>query len=470
MRNEAHSGLPRSGARPTREEPGIFERLYWTAFVLAFGFICFLGGFTTSVLKVFPFAFLRNSVAALDALANRPETVYETDRYVRVTSSSRTGVCRYNPERAFSGYTVFTSGKETAAYLIDMRGDLLHEWRLPYQQVWSPGSRIGDPKPPQGVYWRTVKLFPNGDLLAVYEATNTCPYGYGLVKLDRESRPIWSYGDHAHHCVTVGANGTIYTLTHQVRQGPVPGLPDLPSPSLEDSIVELSPDGNLLKKVSLYDALARSRYRAIEKFFKLQTGGDTLHANRVTPLPPIFHKAFPEAGPDSVLASSRNLDALMVVDMDAAEVVWLQRGPWLRQHDPEPLPNGNILLFDNEGDLKRGGLSRALEIVPRPLSIVWQFPGDSGESLNSTIRSSVQKLPNGNVLITESDGARLLEVTPDRKVVWEYRNPFREGDHGQYVGVLEGAHRFAPDELAFTFNRTTKLANVNSNRRQINVR
>ena len=45
----------------------------------------------------------------------------------------------------------------------------------------------------------------------------------------------------------------------------------------------------------------------------------------------------------------------------------------------------------------------------------------------SLVRSCQQQLPNGNVLITESDRGRLLEVTRAGEIVWEYWNPYNYG-------------------------------------------
>jgi len=38
--------------------------------------------------------------------------------------------------------------------------------------------------------------------------------------------------------------------------------------------------------------------------------------------------------------------------------------------------------------------------------------------------SSVQRLPNGNSLITEGSGGRIIEVTADHDIVWEYISPY----------------------------------------------
>ena len=60
------------------------------------------------------------------------------------------------------------------------------------------------------------------------------------------------------------------------------------------------------------------------------------------------------------------------------------RGPWLAQHDPDILANGNILLFDNLGNFLEadgsdaeagGGRSRVLEFDPSTMAIAWQYAG-----------------------------------------------------------------------------------------------
>jgi hypothetical protein len=39
--------------------------------------------------------------------------------------------------------------------------------------------------------------------------------------------------------------------------------------------------------------------------------------------------------------------------------------------------------------------------------------------------SSAQRLPNGNTLITEGNGGRIIEVTAGHEIVWEYISPYR---------------------------------------------
>jgi hypothetical protein len=80
----------------------------------------------------------------------------------------------------------------------------------------------------------------------------------------------------------------------------------------------------------------------------------------------------------------------------------------------------------------RRDYSRVLEIDPVTLEVVWSnmpenadaFIPEGGFRIYSGFISSAQRLPNGNTLVTEGAGGRLLEVTPDYEIVWEYVSPY----------------------------------------------
>ena len=100
-------------------------------------------------------------------------------------------------------------------------------------------------------------------------------------------------------------------------------------------------------------------------------------------------------------------------------------GPWRAQHDPRFLENGNMLLFDNRGNLGEGGRSRILEFDPQTAGIIWSYYGKPDDKFSSDARGMSQRLPNGNTLITESNPGRIFEVTPDGTTVWEFIVPVR---------------------------------------------
>jgi len=426
------------------------ERRYFICLIAAIGFLSYLAGFVTTTLQVFPYSFFREAFVSLHP--NDPVVALEdSDMYVRV-APGKTGVTRADSSRTYDGYTLFSSASGPNAYLVDMAGRIVHEWSLPYSNVWNSKSAIKEPVGSNLIFWRKAYLYPNGDLLAIYESWADHPFGYGLVKVDRNSRPLWSYLDHVHHDVEVAPDGRIYALSHRWANDVVRSLPDYVADGhYEDFVNVISPDGRLLQRVSVLDALGNSPYA---RLIGLQrTYFDPLHSNEITPVSAEWAHRLGARGNNNVLVSLRNLDSLALIDTDAASVVWLKRGPFARQHCSDVLPNGDITVFDNLGDMAHGASSRVIEFKPQSTQIEWEFPGDSNEQLHSPILGCAQRLPNGNTLITEGEGGRVFEVATDKQVVWEYYNPMRVGKARNFTPVVFSGRRYSPQEIHFEFNR-----------------
>jgi hypothetical protein len=128
---------------------------------------------------------------------------------------------------------------------------------------------------------------------------------------------------------------------------------------------------------------------------------------------------------------------------------------------PHGLPGaGNILVFDNGGLAGFGSLlpglppywpvalrsySRAVEYDPITFEKVWEYTNEVDDRANGGDRrffswfiSSVQRLKNGNTLITEGHDGRVFEVTPDGEIVWEFY---------QWPGYVYRAYRYPASYL-----------------------
>lgn len=354
-------------------------------------------------------------------------------------------VTRFVPARSQHGPSVYSSGHAAEAILIDMKGNVLHRWSQDFWDVWPdyPVARTDE----NAGYWRRVHLFENGDLLAIHE-------GLGILKLDRDSKVLWASPVRAHHDLDVAPSGEIYVLTREAHI--VPHVrEDLPI--LEDFVSVLDGATGLEKRrVSVLAALNASRWAGLQTrrldAMKRRGGleslaGDVLHTNSLRLLDGSWADRLPSFRAGNVLVSMRKLDALAVVDMDAGAVVWARKGAFRRQHDPRPLANGNLLLFDNLG--LGGKRSRVIELDPLeedPVrAITWEFRHSDEEPLYSPTCGTAHRLANGNTMITESDGGRALEVTPEGRVVWEFYNPHRAGADGAYIATLFEMVRLPPD-------------------------
>jgi len=115
------------------------------------------------------------------------------------------------------------------------------------------------------------------------------------------------------------------------------------------------------------------------------------------------------------------------------EVVWEVKTP----HMPFTairLANGNTLIGCTLGNL-------VIEVDANG-KIVWQVSNDDlpGKPINDAC--GVQRLPNGNTVITshhaQGDEIKLTEVTPEKKIVWTFRDAKTPGIHHFQILETEG--------------------------------
>lgn len=428
-------------------------------FLASIVFVVWLGGSVMTLAEIFPSNYVRDAYRAGVALKDKAESTqnpYASNLWFPARTS-RQGVTTHDPTRAYDGLTLYTSGRDAAAYLIDMDGRAVHRWQRPFSSVWDESAAARNPVPDDFVYFEKAVPLPNGDLLAVYVGVGDTPWGYGLVKLDRDSNVTWKNLDAFHHDIALADDGRIYGLTHSFRRRPLASpAGDLAAPShleppiLEDYLVILGPDGRTQKRISLLEAVNRSVLRHLLWRTLYHSLEDPLHTNDVDILDRTsaarLRSKVPVAAEGQVLLSFRDLGggAIALLDVDSEQIVWGSIGSWVSQHDPDILANGNILMFDNLGHLGLEGLSRVLEVDPRTGGMVWTYAGTADRKLESTIRSAQQRLPNGNTLITESDGGRLLEVTPQGDIVWEFLEPVRAGENDEFIPIVNWARRLEP--------------------------
>jgi hypothetical protein len=347
------------------------------------------------------------------------------------TAPEATNVVRYDRTRASAGLNLMTSGHGTEAILMDMEGTVLHRWSAGFDELYPDRRDDRKTRHPGRDFWRRAALYPNGDLLVIFE-------GIGLAKLDAASQPLWVSEIPAHHDLQIMPDGSIYVLTRRatIRRGHHRG-----QPFLEDFVVVLDADGQVVREVSLFDALLASPYAELYRRQK-NPARDVFHTNSLEVLMPSPGLRLPEFQPGRVLVALPMLDATAVVDLDEERVVWAHQGEYRFHHDPSLLANGRLLIFDNKGN---AGRSRVLELDPVTGEIAWEFAGSPERPLHSDTSSTAQRLPNGNTLITESETGRALEVTRYGETVWEFVSPYRAGSHDELVATLFEVLRLPPD-------------------------
>ncbi len=356
----------------------------------------------------------RNTDEELERLISLPYLDFSP----RKADQTKSGVTFSDPSKTYEGYNLYFRMQGSEAYLMDMNGDKVHQWNFP------------DTKKQM---WRAVELMDDGSLIVV-DIDN------GLKRFDWDSKIIYENLKIApHHDIEVLPDGSMLLLVrdfHKYRGRNV----------AFDSILRITPENKVisrwstfenfeelqkLHKPSILDTEEKIKKTTIDKYRKYMqkvfkrkkvTFLDYYHANTIESLPdtPLGRKDS-RFRKGNWLISLRNVDMIAIIDSESGKIVWSWGpGEISVQHNPSMLENGNILIFDNQGN---SGYSRVIEIDPVKKEIVWDYKGDPPEDFFSMWRGAAQRLPNGNTLITDSVIGRALEVSQDREIVWEWMNP-----------------------------------------------
>lgn len=392
---------------------------------------------------------------ALDAAAdwrdNWRHYLHIRSKYLAERPRQQGGVTVWDRERAFAGYTFVTAftGERFEGLLLDMEGRVVHRWRVSPREVWPEPQHVDVIPDDWEASWHGALMTPEGDVFASIG-------GAGTIKLDRCSRVLWSVPRRTHHDIDLLPNGELLIASLQEVREQRPERPHIrPGPSgyyYDETILRVAADGRILEEFSLIDSILKSNR------FELLVAGpgasasmeadDPLHNNTVEVLRPEMAEAFPLFEAGDIMVSMRNINTIAVLDGKTKLVKWSLTGPFLGQHDPDFLPNGHILIYDNRitGGSPKFGNTRLIELDPLTHRIVWQWEGKGPFAFYSESRGELQPLPNGNVLAVDSHGGRVFEVhRQSGEVVWEWVNLAEPG----WVMMVVDAERYAPEEVRF---------------------
>ena len=314
------------------------------------------------------------------------------------------GARAYDTDRVSPGYNLF-DGR-----LIDIDGRVVKTWKERYLGV----------------------ILPDGRYVAQehYESKK-----WGMYTWD--DKPVWEKDVSIHHDIVITPANTILTSTKEMH--PYKGR------NVDFCvIVEYDLDGREIFRYSTWEHLSEIKkfHKPLELdrpkvFFLPETakrkdktpwGGNydyyRLNSIQVIPRTPLGEKdkRFREG---NLLVSFRHGSMIFILDRENRLIVWKCVSGDVKdslegQHAPQMLPSGKILIFDNG---RYRGWSRVFEMDPVNYSVTWQYTADGFYTLS---QGYVQRLPNGNTLVTESERGHAFEVTQDKRIVWEYYHPDKQ--------------------------------------------
>jgi len=357
------------------------------------------------------------------------------------------GLRAFDPGRACPGFTMFAPHFEQnrLVYLIDLRGEVVHTWRMPYP----PGL--------SGYLTERGTLFYNGRTPEKGFLSRFPFKGGAVLEADWKGNVLWEvrHPDHHHHGILL-RNGNVLLnclgqVPDQIAERVTGGTADHSLPSAlyapppagdvgkmyADYLAELTPAGQTVWQWRSWEHLdpVADGIAEVQSLRTLWALG-----NSVLELPD-----------GDILVSYRPISTVIRIARQTGEIVWKLGPPTLAgQHAPTPLDNGNILIFDNGVHRLDDPLpfSRVIEIDPATKNIAWTYQDRPVSNFFTPRMGNAQRLPNGNTLINEATFGRLFEVTRDGEVVWEYVNPFFGGPANAETNEIFRAYRYTPEEIA----------------------
>jgi len=323
----------------------------------------------------------------------------------------KTGLTGHNPAKAEQGYVLFSPMNDlNQTLLINMAGETVH--------VWQHDTNVGiyGRLTEQGNLYLGAKIMTNMDLFQIWPAFK----GGEIREISPSGEVLWRHVDPGHHHDQrpMPHGGCLYMSLEEVPEDMVPQVqgghppPDGKTKMYADVLVEVNAQGERIWEWRAIEHLSL----ADDDIELSEPRWEWSHGNTIAPI-----------DDERVLVSFRAIHTIGIIEKATGKWLWKYRDPRMGgQHDPQWLPNGNVLVYDNGTQRRHMGVfphSRVFEINPATNEIVWQYTDAFPFAFYSPQISGAQRLPGGNTLICEGLRGRLFQVTPEGEVVWEYVNP-----------------------------------------------
>lgn len=241
-----------------------------------------------------------------------------------------TGLTAWDPRKTADGFTVVATNDADAVQLVDMNGEVAHEWA------------VAEPESRRSVSY--ARMLENGNLFVLLkQPTGGAPpfvfKGAVTMEVDWNGNVLWELEDaDQHHDGVLLPNGNILALrTERVPDdfaAQVPGgLPTEDDGMWGDWVAERTKEGEVVWEWHAWEHMDP----AARPLNPQDQRNEWSHGNSVDQMPD-----------GNVVVSFRNINTVVIVDRESGEIVWEAGAPELaQQHNAHPLPNGNLLLFDN---------------------------------------------------------------------------------------------------------------------------
>ena len=238
-----------------------------------------------------------------------------------------------------------------------------------------------------------------------------------------------------HHSIETDIDGNIWAPSHMYPQSLpielVGGDSIQRDAYYDNAIVKLSPDGRILFEKSVSQILIDNGMSFLLFSIGNDVDTDPIHLNDIQPVN--FDGEFWKKG--DVFLSIRNLSMVFLYRPSSNQIIWKGTGPFLHQHDVDILDDHRISVFNNRS-INKVGSPRNFVVGHNEVTI-YDFQTDEYSSYlrDSMVENDVrtvsegrsQILPNGDLLIEESNYGRTLYFNSDGSLNWTHVNRAENG-------------------------------------------
>ena len=254
-----------------------------------------------------------------------------------------------------------------------------------------------------------------------------------LRKIDSCSKLVFQNTHNVfHHSIETDIDGNIwvpgYLYPHTL---PIEKVGEDVNSFFDDAIVKMSPDGEVLYEKSVAQIFIENDLEYL--LFSVgatQFNVDPIHLNDIQPVN--FDGEFWKKG--DVFLSLGNQSMIVLYRPSSDRIVWKHAGPFFFQHDVDILDNHRISIFNNNTKNTAGGLT----VNGHSEVIVYDFKTGKtslylnkslvNENVKTTTQGRSQILPNGDLLIEETNYARTIYFNADGSVSWSHLNRAKDGN------------------------------------------
>lgn len=396
--------------------------------------------------QLFPFKVLNFGVASWLELRQEANVILGRvpSWHVSMARYDGDGVTVLQEEKMAPGLT-FLAGMfdgENQLRLLEPDGTPVRIWPASYTELFPDSEHLDNASRPRrdwNVQIHGALALPDGSTLFNFDYA-------GTVRFDRCGEVQWTLNEMSHHSIEPSQDGGFW-IPGRRRVNVVAGFPPSESGYDEDLILKVSDSGQVLESVPIADIFVDSdllHLLLLKGPGTVFREGEIAHLNDIEELPDSIADSFPQFEGGDLVLSFRDEHLVVVVDPRTWTVRWHQMGPWIQQHDPDFQPDGTMTIFSNNNDNTSTGThlggSEIVELDPTTGTTRVLYGGVPGQEMHTPLLGKHQMLPNGNILITQAQRGRILEVTRDGELVWELIN--RHDD--EMVAVVTSATRYPP--------------------------